>query len=237
MAKGFAKNGAKIMIADLNEAAALQTIKEIEEAGGTAAFTKTNVMNVAECQNLVDETVKAFGGVHILLNIAGICKGDELFNSTEAIYDLTMGVNVKGMLFLSEAAARVMKEQPEKGTIINVCSTSGYISSSTPMIAYDISKGAVRMLTMTMANWYAQYGIRVNAIAPATTMTDMVRNAFEPGYWETPKALVNYPLGRIAETDDHLNAMLFLCSEDAGYINGQILKVDGGNTMAYRNML
>ncbi len=237
LAIAFAQEGAKIMIADIKEEQAAETMNIIRQAGGTVNFVKTDLTNVEEIKNLVKETVKTYGGkIDILLNIAGVCINDPLLETREAIWDLTFDVNVKGGFFLTEEVAKIMKENGG-GVVVNTSSTSSFLTSTGPSLAYDISKGAVRAMIMNQANWYGQYGIRVNGFAPSTTNTDMVKNLFPPGFWQGEWVRALFPLGRIAEVEDHINAVMFLCSEDAAYINGQIIMTDGAHYLLTEDLM
>lgn len=144
-----------------------------------------------------------------------------------------MDINLKGMFFLSKEVAKIMAEF-KKGKIINISSTSGYITSTRCSMAYDVSKAAVRMLTTGLAEFLGPYNINVNAIAPGTTKTQMITDLFGDDYFNGEWVRTSYPLGRIANPIDLANAAMFLCSEDARDINGHTLLVDGGCLLAYR---
>ena len=137
-----------------------------------------------------------------------------------------MGVNVKGVFFCSQAAARLMMPK-RRGKIVNFASTSSFVSSSHPEVAYDTSKGAVRQMTVSMAAELAPHGINVNAVAPGTTATEMTKTslATEEGMaWQ----LARIPMGRVGQPDDIASVVLFLSSAEAGYITGHTLVADGG---------
>lgn len=234
-AVSFSRNGASVIIADLNESKANETKKIILEQGGKCDYVKTDITKIDSIKSLVKETQKIYGEkIDILANVAGICVQEDIFDSTEKTWDMTMNINLKGMFFLSQEVARVMAKHKE-GKIINISSTSGFITSSRCMMAYDVSKAAVRMLTTGLAEWLGPYNINVNAIAPATTKTQMITDLFGEDHFKGEWVRKIYPLGRIAETTDIANAAMFLCSEDARDISGHTLLVDGGCLMAYRN--
>ncbi len=233
LAEGFAKEGSKVVIVDINEEKGNETVDYIKSQGGEAIFVKTDMTNVESIANMVKTVEETYGQIHHLLNVAGVCKQEDIFDSSEKLWDLTLDINLKGGFFCAKEVAKVMAKY-KYGRIINISSTSAYITSSTCMAAYDISKAGVRMMTTVLAQWLGEYNITVNAIAPATTKTQMVIDAFGEDYWDGDWVKVNYPLGRIAKTQDHLNAALFLCTEDASYISGNTIKTDGGNTLAYR---
>lgn len=234
-ALNFAKNGASIVIADLNEEKSNETKDLIVNEGGECSFVKTDITKIESIENLVCETQKIYGDkIDILANVAGVCIQEDIFDSTEKTWDFTMNINLKGMFFLSKEVAKVMAKNKE-GKIVNISSTSGFITSSRCMMAYDVSKAAVRMLTTGLAEWLGPYNINVNAIAPATTKTQMVTDLFGEDHFKGEWVRKLYPLGRIADPIDIANAAIFLCSEDASDISGHTLLVDGGCLMAYRN--
>ncbi len=234
-ALSFAKYGAKVVIADLNENKSNETKNLILEEGGECSFIKTDITKIDSIMNLISETQKIYGEkIDILANVAGVCIQEDIFDSTEKTWDFTMDINLKGMFFLSKEVARVMAKF-RQGKIINISSTSGFITSSRCMMAYDVSKAAVRMLTTGLAEWLGPYNINVNAIAPATTKTQMITDLFGEDHFKGEWVRKVYPLGRIAEPIDIANAAIFLCSDDAKDISGHTLLVDGGCLMAYRN--
>jgi NAD(P)-dependent dehydrogenase (short-subunit alcohol dehydrogenase family) len=175
---------------------------------------------------LFAEAVEAYGTVDILINNAGIAVARPVTDYTEAEWDRQMGVNVKGVFFCAQAAARVMIPR-RQGKIVNFASTSAFVSSSKPEVAYDTSKGAVRQMTVSMAAELAPHGINVNAVAPGTTATEMTKSTLatdEGMAWQ----LARIPMGRIGRPDDIASVVLFLCSPEASYITGHTLVADGG---------
>jgi NAD(P)-dependent dehydrogenase (short-subunit alcohol dehydrogenase family) len=220
------REGARVVVAELNPAHGTEVADEINAHGGTATPVTADVSRVADVARLFDETVEAFGTVDILVNNAGIGVAKPILDYTEADWDRQMGVNVKGVFFCSQAAARLMVPR-RRGKIVNFASTSAFVSSSQPEVAYDTSKGAVRQMTISMAAELAPHGINVNAVAPGTTATEMTRSslATEEGLaWQ----LARIPLGRVGQPDDIAAVVLFLCSPEASYITGHTLVADGG---------
>ena len=200
--------------------------EEINSNGGTATPVTADVSKVDEVTRLFDEAVNAFGTVDILVNNAGIGVAKTILDYTEADWDRQMGVNVKGVFFCSQAAAKLMIPR-RRGKIVNFASTSSFVSSSNPEVAYDTSKGAVRQMTISMAAELAPHGINVNAVAPGTTQTEMTRSTLstEEGLaWQ----LARIPMGRVAQPDDIAAVVVFLCSPEASYITGHTLVADGG---------
>lgn len=220
------REGARVVVAELNPEHGREVAGEISSAGGSAIALPVDVSRVADVGRLFDEVAKAYGAVDILVNNAGIGVAKPVLEYTEADWDRQMGVNVKGVFFCSQAAARVMVPR-RSGRIVNFASTSAFVSSSKPEVAYDTSKGAVRQMTVSMAAELAPYGINVNAVAPGTTETEMTRSSLsteEGRNWQ----LARIPLGRVGRPDDIASVVLFLCSADASYITGHTLVADGG---------
>jgi len=218
--------GASVVVAELKPEHGVEVAEEIRTAGGTATAVTADVSRVDDVKRLFDEAVKAFGTVDILVNNAGIAVERSILEYTEADWDRQMGVNVKGVFFCSQAAARLMIPR-RRGKIVNFASTSAFVASSHPEIAYDTSKGAVRQMTVAMAAELAPHGINVNAVAPGTTKTEMTRDTLstEEGLaWQ----LARIPLGRVGQPDDIAAVVLFLCSPEASYITGHTLVADGG---------
>ena len=220
------REGARVVVAELNPEHGREVAGEISSAGGSAIALPVDVSRVADVGRLFDEVAKAYGAVDILVNNAGIGVAKPVLEYTEADWDRQMGVNVKGVFFCSQAAARVMVPR-RSGRIVNFASTSAFVSSSKPEVAYDTSKGAVRQMTVSMAAELAPYGINVNAVAPGTTETEMTRSSLsteEGRNWQ----LARIPLGRVGRPDDIASVVLFLCSPEASYITGHTLVADGG---------
>ena len=220
------REGARVVVAELNPAHGVEVAEEISANGGTATPVTTDVSKVADVTRLFDEAVNAFATVDILVNNAGIGVAKPILDYTEADWDRQMGVNVKGVFFCSQAAARLMIPR-RRGKIVNFASTSAFVSSSQPEVAYDTSKGAVRQMTISMAAELAPHGINVNAVAPGTTATEMTRSSLSTSEglaWQ----LARIPIGRVGQPDDIAGVVVFLCSPEAGYITGHTLVADGG---------
>ena len=226
VARRFGAEGARVVVAEVNAAHGEEVAAEIREAGGEAVAVAGDVSRTADVRKLFAEAVKAFGAVDILVNNAGIAVGRPLVDYTEEEYERQMGVNVKGVFFCCQEAARLMIPR-RQGKIVNFASTSAFVSSSKPEVAYDASKGAVRQMTISIAAELAPHGINVNAVAPGTTATEMTKStlATEEGLaWQ----LARIPMGRVGQPDDVASVVLFLCSPEASYITGHTLVVDGG---------
>jgi len=223
------REGARVVVAEFNADHGVEVADQIRAAGGEATAVTADVSRTGDVTRLFAETVKAYGAVDILVNNAGIGVAKPILDYTEADWDRQMGVNVKGVFFCSQAAARLMIPRA-RGKIVNFASTSAFVSSSQPEVAYDTSKGAVRQMTVSMAAELAPHGINVNAVAPGTTETEMTRTSLsteEGRAWQ----LARIPMGRVGQPDDIAAVVLFLCSDEASYITGHTLVADGGWTL------
>ena len=226
VAERFGREGAAVVVAEVNAPHGEEVAGRIREAGGNAVAAAVDVSRTSDVRRLFQEAVKAFGTVDIVVNNAGIAVGRSILDYTEEDWDLQMGVNVKGVFFCCQEAARLMLPR-RQGKIVNFASTSAFVSSSKPEVAYDTSKGAVRQMTISIAAELAPHGINVNAVAPGTTATEMTRStlASDEGLaWQ----LARIPLGRVGQPDDIAAVVLFLCSAEASYITGHTLVADGG---------
>ena len=199
---------------------------EIEEAGGKAEIFRANVADFEECNALVKAVAKTFGSIDILVNNAGITKDGLLMAMSEADFDNVIDTNLKGCFQMIRFASRRMMKQ-RYGRIINVSSVSG-VAGNAGQANYSASKAGIIGLTKSAAKELASRGITCNAIAPGfvkTEMTDVLSDEVK----ENAKKQI--PLGRFAEPEDIANAAVFLASDKASYITGQVLLVDGGMVM------
>ncbi|MCL0075661.1 glucose 1-dehydrogenase [Dehalococcoidia bacterium] len=227
-ALGLARAGADVAVAsrklpDLEKAA-----EEIKGLGRKSLAIAVHVGRLEEISNLVDQVKAEFGRIDILVNNAGTNPVmDPALEIGERAWDSIMNLNLKGLFFLSQAVARVMKEQGG-GAIVNVSSVEGITPSILPV--YSISKAGVIMATKVMAQEWAQYNIRVNAVAPGLT-----RTGFSEALWSSPAilevAMSRTPMRRIGEPEEMVGAIVFLASESASYVTGQVLAIDGGSTI------
>jgi len=228
----FAQEGARVVIADVRATQAQTTVREIEAAGGRALAVETDVSCLAELDRMIEATLAHFHTIDILCNNAGVSGGTgDLFAFTEQDWDRILAINLKSAFFASQKVARAMIDAGRKGKILNVSSTSAFISSTRPTVAYDVSKAGMRQMATTLGAHLVDYGIRVNAIAPGTIDTELgagVGNEAERRTRLEKRARERIPMKRLGQPEDLVGAAVFLCSDDAAYITGQTLVVDGG---------
>ena len=223
----LASRGATVVINyNGSEERAREVQKEIEEKGGEAEIRQWNVADYKACEGAVKDIVKTHGSIDILVNNAGITKDGLLMKMSEEDFDKVLDTNLKGTFHTIRAALRQMIRQ-RSGRIINMASVVG-VSGNAGQANYAASKAGVIGLTKTAAREVASRGITVNAVAPGFIETDMTEVLPEK-IKEASAAQI--PLGKFGKAEDVANAVAFLASEDAGYITGQVLHVDGGMVM------
>lgn len=226
-AKGLAKEGAAVCIAEINADNARRVAFEIEDTGGKAIFTKTDVSNEESCVDCVAQTVEAFGGVDYLVNNAAIFAGmlrKPWMEIELDYYRKFMAVNFESILLMTRAVYPVMKDRGS-GAIVNQSSTAALYAGN----YYGLAKLGVNGLTIALAKELGPQGIRVNGMAPGPTDTEATRTSVSE---ERLKQVVDtLPLKRLGHTDDIVNAVMFLLSDEAEWITGQTLSVDGGQLM------
>lgn len=225
IAHALAAAGNEVLVADLDLAAAEECAASIIELGNLARAIELDVTDVAAVRDAIAQADVETPLRTVVAN-AGIAFQRPLTEVEPAQFDRLMEVNVRGVFFTLQAAARAMVPRGT-GSIVTVCSTSGFTASSGPMTAYDASKGAVRLLTQAAARELAGAGIRVNGVAPGTVETELTLGLATP----TELAALGgsrIPLGRLGLPDEIAAAVAFLASDEASYITGHILVADGG---------
>ena len=223
----LATEGASVVVADVDANAAVQAAREIGARGAESLGIGLDVSRVESLPGFMDEVRRWRGSLDILVNNAGIAQRKAVLDVTEADWDRVMAVNLKGVFFACQAAAAIMASQEDGGSIVNLASTSSFVASSIPMVPYDAAKAGVRMLTVSLAVHLSHLGIRVNAIAPGTIDTQLTRGVVDGEALEA-QAGAKIPLGRLGQPRDLAGAVAFLCSDDAAYVTGHTLVVDGG---------
>jgi 3-oxoacyl-[acyl-carrier protein] reductase len=227
IAVGFGKGGATVIITYAgNEAAANETLDLVEKHGVKAKAVKFDVADTAACQSCIDDVVKEFGRLDVLVNNAGIAVDGLSMRIKDEDWDRQIDTNLKGAFALIRAATRPMMKQ-RQGAIVNLTSIVGE-SGNAGQAAYSASKAGLIGLTKSLAKELSSRHIRVNAVSPGFIETDMTSHIPE----ETrAKMLEGIPLGRLGTADEVAQAVLFLSSDAASYITGEVLRVNGGMYM------
>ncbi len=226
-ARLFAREGARVCIADIREEEGRALAAEIAAAGGEAMFARLDVTSERDWAAAVDATVGAYGGLDVLVNNAGIFHRANVEETSAADWDAMLAINGKGVFLGTRAAVPAMRASGG-GSIVNISSIAGIIGSA-GSTAYNASKGAVRLLTKSSAVQHAADGIRVNSVHPGPIETDMLDLVFpEEGMREARASGI--PLGRMGRADDVAKGVLFLASDEASYMTGSELVIDGGHT-------
>ncbi|HEX2278312.1 MAG TPA: glucose 1-dehydrogenase [Candidatus Tectomicrobia bacterium] len=225
-AKMFAKEGAKVVVADVDDTEGQQVVAGIAEVGGEALFVHLDVTREADWRQAVDRTVTAFGRLDILVNNAGISgsSGVDLFDT--AAWDKVMEINAKGVFLGLKYAIPAMR-QAGGGSIVNISSISGFVGQDYIHMAYNASKGAVRLMTKSAAVQHAKDGIRVNSVHPGV-MPPMRTSRVTANAEQRQRMLAQVPMGREGRREEVGYAVLFLASDEASYITGTEVVVDGG---------
>lgn len=227
----FAREGAKVVVNSVSPRGD-ETLALVKQAGADGLFVQGDVSSAADAEKMVAETVRAFGKLDILVNVAGIVIGGRVDNLSEEDFDRTMDVNVKGVFLTCKYAVPEMKKRGG-GVIVNVSSVAAFKGFPERSI-YAASKGAVVALSKAMAADYIKDNIRVNVVCPGTTdspsMETRMRSA--PDYQAAKAAFVaRQPMGRLARPEEIAEAILFACCDEAAFFNGGILTIDGGATI------
>ncbi len=225
-AQKFVAEGAQVAIWDMNEETGAATVSELKAAGGNVKFYKVNTADSAAVNAAMDRVKEDFGTVHILINNAGITRDATLLKMTDEQWDQVINVNLKGVFNCTRAVASILKEQ-QYGRIISTSSVVG-LYGNFGQTNYVATKAGVIGMTKTWAKELGKYGVTVNAVAPGFIATDMVKSM--------PEKVLSMmkdkaPLGRLGQPEDIANAYAFLASDEASFISGTCLSVDGAVTI------
>lgn len=229
LALGLAAEGAAVVIADVDQAGATGTASRIAEGGGRALATPMDVSDATQASETMLQAQERFGGLNILVNNAAIFPRSPFLEMAEAEWDRVLAVNLKGAFLCSRAAARIMVEGQQGGRIINLASGAAFTPSLNG-VHYAASKGGIVALTRALAIELSPHRVTVNAIAPGITDTAQPRIVYSDA--DLAAIALRVPLRRIAQPEDIVPAVNFLCSDAAGYVTGQTLHVNGGLFMA-----
>ncbi len=226
IAETLAAAGAKVACVDINVETLKDTVAGIRAAGGVAEALACNVTDSQRVGEVVDEVVKTWGGLQILVNNAGITRDNMILRMKDEQWDAVLAINLRGTFLFTRAAARPMIKA-HRGRIINIASVSGLMGNP-GQANYSASKAGVIGLTRTVARELAGRNVTVNAVAPGFIATDMTAALGEEVLAQVKSEI---PLGRLGDPQDVADAVLFLASEAASFITGHVLTVDGGITV------
>jgi NAD(P)-dependent dehydrogenase (short-subunit alcohol dehydrogenase family) len=241
----FARHGARVVVADLNDGS--DTVEAIRSAGGEGTYVRCDVGDEGSVRAAVQHAVETFGGLHVLYNNAGVSLADDdgPENTPVEVWDTTLKVNVTGLALGCKHGIPAMLDTIAAGgdgvpgggcSIINVASFVAHLGAATPQIAYTASKGAVLSMTREIAVIYARRGIRANALCPGPVLTPLLAKYLSDDQ-QRERRLVHIPMGRFGEAIEIANGALFLASDESSFMTGQSLLVDGGITAAYTTPL
>jgi NAD(P)-dependent dehydrogenase (short-subunit alcohol dehydrogenase family) len=229
----FAREGARIVVAEAARDAGDATVDAIRAAGGEAVCVEVDVSRRAECERMVEAARDTFGALHVLYNNAGIFPADDggVLDTPDATWDRVMEVNLRGVWLGCRAGIPAMLDSGG-GVIVNVASFVALMGAATAQIAYTASKGGVLSMTREIAVEWARRGIRANALCPGPIETPLLEELLrDPD--RRARRMVHIPMGRLGRAEELAKAALFLASDDSSYMTGAALVVDGGITAAY----
>ncbi|MGN7359081.1 SDR family NAD(P)-dependent oxidoreductase [Paenibacillus sp. SAF-054] len=226
----LSSQGYKVVLVDFNETAGLESLEKIKSAGGEGIFVKTDVSSEADVQNYIQKTMEAYGRIDVLVNNAGVVeKATLLAEKTLADFDRIIGINLKSVFLGMKYVLPIMVEQ-KKGAIVNTASIGGLFSTPLNSI-YAASKHGVVGFTKTAAVEYGPLGVRINAVCPGTVYTNLVKEAAKDMPKTDRQYYPSYPLDRLAQPEEIANVIAFLASDEASYVNGACINIDGAQRM------
>ena len=226
IAQEFCKEGAKVVATGRTVELGEKVISEIKAEGGDAIFVQCDVSQKAQVDHLVKATVDHYGTIDIVVNNAGVNHSADFFDITEEDWDWVMGVDLKGAFLMSQAGARVMVEQGKPGYIVNISSIMAKMALRN-QVAYCAAKGGVNQLTTAMGLALIDKGIRVNCVAPGPVVTELMQKVVH-NKEKSEELMRRLPIGYIAAPEEIASVCIFLSCDDASYMVGQTIYVDGG---------
>ncbi|HVC33393.1 MAG TPA: glucose 1-dehydrogenase [Chloroflexota bacterium] len=229
----FAREGARVVVCDLQDDGGARTVEAIGASGGDATYLHADVTVAREVERAVERTLVRYGQIDVLVNNAGISLGDSVLDTDETTWDRNLAVVLKGPYLFTRAVLPAMLER-RRGALVNVASVNGLLGLGED--AYSAAKAGLINLTQNVAVRYAADGIRANVICPGTVRTPIWDATLAKSPHVFDKLARWYPLGRVGEPEDVARAALFLASDDASWITGAVLPVDGGLTAGLRRM-
>lgn len=229
-AERAAREGSCVVVADIEDAAALKVVKSIEDAGGKATFCRCDVSQRLDVHNLMAAALEAYGSVDVLVNNAGVVDDRPFLELESEEFDRVLAVNLKGAFLAAQAAARQMVKQLKDGrapgAIVNMSSINSWFGLP-DHVAYSVSKGGLMQLTKSMSVALAPHGIRVNAVGPGTIETPLIKDVIKDQAFRK-KVLSRTPLGRFGTADEIAAVVVWLASAEASYLTGTTVYADGG---------
>ncbi len=229
----FAREGARIVVADFSDAGGAETVAAVEAIGGEAAFVKVDVARADQVAAMIDFAMQRFGALNVLYNNAGIFPADDggATDTPEPTWDRVMEVNLKGVWLGCKYGIPAMLESGG-GSIVNVASFVALMGAATAQIAYTASKGGVLAMTREIAVEYGRRNIRANSLCPGPIATPMLEELMSDPVRKA-RRIVHIPMGRLGHAEELAKAALFLASDESSFMTGAQLVVDGGITAAY----
>jgi NAD(P)-dependent dehydrogenase (short-subunit alcohol dehydrogenase family) len=232
-ARLFAREGARVVVVDMNDSAGQAAVEELRTAGGEAVYVHADVSKAADAEGMVRAAEESFGRLDVMFNNAGIShpRDDDAVATEEEVWDLTMNVNLKGVFLGCKYGIPALR-RAGGGSIINTASFVAVLGAATPQLAYTASKGGVLAMTRELATIHARENIRVNALCPGPLRTPLLMQYLDTEE-KRQRRLVHIPMGRFGEAHEIAKAALFLASDESSFTTGATFLVDGGITAAY----
>ena len=229
----FGREGAHVVVVDVNDPAGDTVAAELRAAGGEAVYFHADVSKAAEAEGMIRAAEASFGRLDVLFNNAGIShpKDDDAVATEEEVWDLTMNINLKGVFLGCKYGIPALR-RAGGGSIINTASFVALLGAATPQLAYTASKGGVLAMTRELATIHARENIRVNALCPGPLRTELLMKYLDTEE-KRQRRLVHIPMGRFGEAREIAQAALFLASDESSFTTGATFLVDGGITAAY----
>ena len=227
IAEAFCRRGARVIIAELVPDRGAEAAEKLRSLGGWAQSIQLDVTKTVSCRTVTQNVIDNHGRIDVLVNNAGLFQLYKSEEIPEESWRLQIDVMLNGLFFMTQAVARQAMIPQKRGTIVNIASIGGM--GGWPMrSAYNAAKAGVIVLTEVLATEWAQYNIRVNAVSPGVVRTDMMNSLISQGLVQVSEYTARTPLGRVAEPEEIANAVLFLASDQASFVTGENLRVDGG---------
>lgn len=229
----FAREGASVVAADVDDKGGQETVEAIRQQKGKAAYVRADVSKAADCEHMIQFAEEQFGKLNVLFNNAGIMhsQDDDAISTDEKVWDLTMNINAKGVFFGCKYGIPALR-RAGGGSIVNTASFVALLGAATPQVAYTASKGAVLALTRELAVVHARENIRLNALCPGPLRTELLMKFLDTEQ-KRHRRLVHIPIGRFGEAVEIARAALFLASDESSFVTGTEFLVDGGISAAY----